>query len=129
MPKSLKFLGFFMLFFIPVFAVVGGASLLGVALSSAFCTFAAEKLSQSITQVKRWRQIVFCAGICAAIAATFFCLRMYLLAMVIGVTGSPYEVPDINYLRIFLLVFISALIPTAAVLTVFRYRAAQRPLR
>lgn len=51
----------------------------------------------------KWQSIFRCSGLSAMVFATVLTVRISLMIVVIDITGSPYDVPDINLVRAFTL--------------------------
>lgn len=96
------------------------STLLGIALASALTVFIPvvlvghnQKSFKSIR--KNWVSSLGCSLVLGIIFTVVFTAKMYLLTIVISITGAPYHVPAVDFERIFLLCLGTASIASAGV--------------
>lgn len=116
MNHDIKFIGIFSAIAILAILVFDVSDILGISLTSAVGVAAAvfstkRRNARGRDYQGKWQSIFRCAGLSALIFAAVLTVKIYLMMMVTGITGSPYDVPDINLVRVFtlswLLVFTS----------------------
>ena len=66
-----------------------------------------------------WTSSLGCSLVLGVIFTATFTAKMYLLTIVASITGSPYNVPEVNFERLFLLCLVAA--STANVCIFFAY--------
>lgn len=108
MQHDIKFIGIFSAVAILAILFFGVSDILGISLTAAIgvasAVFATKRRNARGRDYQRkWQSIFRCSGFSALIFATVLTVKIYLLMMVTGITGSPYDVPDINLLRVFTL--------------------------
>lgn len=116
MNHDLKFIATFSSISLFAIALLGVSDVIGILLTgilagiiSAFLT--KRRKARGDDYPRKWQSIFLCTGACAAVFGCTLMISVYLLTAAIGITGSPYDVPQVNYLRVFTL---SSLIVFAA---------------
>lgn len=108
MQHDIKFIGIFSAATILAILFFGVSDVLGISLTSVIGVVAAvfatnRRNARGRYYQGKWQSIFRCSGLSALIFATVLTVKIYLLMMVTGISGSPYDVPDINLLRVFTL--------------------------
>jgi hypothetical protein len=76
-----------------------------------------------------WWSLVFAhSAIAGVLLGAGVIALLALMSMATSISGSPYDVPDLNYATIFLRVFLLAFIPVAGCLMLLRRAERQPPL-
>jgi small-conductance mechanosensitive channel len=116
MQHDIKFIGIFSAVAILAILFFGVSDVLGISLTSAagvvVAVFATKRRNARGRDYQgKWQSIFRCSGLSALVFATVLTVKIYLVMVVTGITGSPYDVPDISLVRVFalsgLLVFTS----------------------
>ncbi|MCC6075599.1 hypothetical protein ACFPTX_06725 [Pseudomonas sp. GCM10022188] len=116
MNHDLKFIVAFSTLSALAMALLGVSDVIGILITSIFggvisAILTGRRKVRGNDYPQKWQSILLCAGLAAVIFACMLMLKVYLWMAVIGITGSPYDVPQVNYLRVFIL---SSLIVFAA---------------
>jgi hypothetical protein len=117
MRHDIKLISMFVALEISAFIIFEIYALTDIILASALGTLAAALISNR----KNTRQLdcrgpakatFVCAGILATLFSVIFNARLYLALIFVGITGSPFDVPAVNLLKVFVqcwvIVFASA---------------------
>jgi hypothetical protein len=116
MQHDIKFIGIFSAVAILAILFFGVSDILGISLASALGVVAAvfatkRRNARGRDYQGKWQSIFRCAGLSALVFAIVLTVKIYLMMVVTGITGSPYDVYDISLVRVFtlswLLVFTS----------------------
>lgn len=67
---------------------------------------------------RKWASIFLCSGMPAVVLACLLMGKVYLWTVAIGITGSPYDVPQVSYPRIFMLASLLAFASLLATLAI-----------
>lgn len=108
MQHDIKFIGIFSAIAILAILFLGVSDVLGIFLTStvgvAAGVFATKRRTARGQDYQgKWQSIFRCSGLSALIFAVLLTVKIYLMMVATGITGSPYDVPDINLLRVFTL--------------------------
>jgi hypothetical protein len=116
MQHDIKFIGIFSAVDILAILFLCVSDILGISLASALGVVAAvfatkRRNARGRDYQGKWQSIFRCAGLSALVFAIVLTVKIYLMMVVTGITGSPYDVYDISLVRVFtlswLLVFTS----------------------
>lgn len=108
MQHDIKFIGIFSAIAILAILFFGVSDILGISLTAAIgvasAAFATKRRNaRGVDYQGKWQSIFRCSGLSALIFAILLTVKIYLIMVVTGISGSPYDVPDINLLRVFTL--------------------------
>lgn len=117
MQYDIKFIGIFSAVSILAILFFGVSDILGISLTSAVgvvaAVFATKRgNARGRDYQKKWQSIFRCSSLSALVFAAVLTVKISLVMMAIGITGSPYDVPNISLVRVFTL---SGLLVFAAV--------------
>jgi hypothetical protein len=108
MQHDIKFIGIFSAIAILAILFFGVSDLLGISLTSAVGVAAAvlstkRRNARGRDYQGKWQSIFRCSSLSALVFAVVLTVKISLVMMAIGITGSPYDVPDISLVRVFIL--------------------------
>ncbi len=97
-----------------------GSTLLEVAVVSALTVFVPialvghnQKQLRSIRQ--NWASSLGCSLVLAALYAVLCAVKVYMFTIVLSITGSPYNVPAVDFERVFLLILVTTTVANTGV--------------
>ena len=97
-----------------------GSTLLGVAVVSALTVFVPialvghnQKQLRSIRQ--NWASSLGCSLILGVLYAVLYAAKVYMFTIALSITGSPYNVPAVDFVRIFLLILVTTTVANTCV--------------
>jgi len=108
MSHDIKFIGIFTAISILAILFFGVSDILGISITSALGVAAAvfatkRRNARGRGYQGKWQSIFRCASLSALVFAIVLTVKIYLMMVVTGITGSPYDVSDISLIRIFTL--------------------------
>jgi hypothetical protein len=111
MQHDLKFIGIFSAFATLAILFLGVSNVLGITLTSIIGVAAAAFLTKrrnarSWDYQGKWLSIFRCSSLSALVFAFVLTIKISLWMMAIRVTGSPYDVPDISLVKVFVLSYL-----------------------
>lgn len=124
MNHDLKFIAVFSTLSALAMALLGVSDIIGVLTTSILggvisAILTKRRKARENDYPQKWQSIFLCAGISATIFACMLMFKFYLWMAVISITGSPYEVPQVSYLRVFILSFLIVFAALFATLAAF----------
>lgn len=97
-----------------------GSTLLGIAVVSALTVFVPialvghnQKQLRSVRQ--NWASSLGCSLILGVLYAVLYAAKVYMFTIALSITGSPYNVPAVDFERIFLLILVTTTIANTCV--------------